>query len=296
VTHVAADNEEALRAWDGVLFDRFVRFKHLIVEGLARHGEEALRREPPLPGQRVLDIGCGFGDSAVRIAGIVGSTGSVLGVDVAPRFIASAQEEYDAANVRFEVCDVQLAEFDETFDYAFSRFGVMFFANPVAALRNVRRAMSPGGKVCFVVWRRREDNPWMHRAETIVKPLVPEPDENTDEARCGPGPFSMANADTMSLQLQIAGFERVRLERCDLPYLIGRDLDEAVAFNLALGPAAEAIRLAGDKAEAMRERLAALLRDGLRDFETPEGVVGGSSTWIVTAQAPPRSSSSMSSR
>jgi SAM-dependent methyltransferase len=292
---VAADNAEALEAWNGVLFDRFVAFRRLVVEGLARHGEEALLLEPPRPGDRVLDIGCGFGDASARIAQHVGESGSVLGVDVAPRFIEAARTEYAASNVRFEVCDVQRAPFDEIFDYAFSRFGTMFFASPVAALRNVCRALVPGGRLCIVVWRQKADNPWVHRAELVVKPLVPEPEE-TDEARCGPGPFSMANADTVSQILQLAGFERIRFARCDLPYLIGADLDEAVELNMALGPAAEAIRLAGADAEPLKPHLSELLHEALAGFQTPEGVVAPSSTWIVTAQASARSSSSSSSR
>jgi SAM-dependent methyltransferase len=285
MTHVATENEEALRAWDGVLFDRFVQFKHLVIGGLARHGEEAFLREPPRPGDRALDIGCGFGDSSGRIGEYVGTAGSVLGVDVAPRFIEAAREKYGRPNVRFEVCDVQRARFDERFDYAFSRFGTMFFASPVAALRNVQRALVPGGRLCFVVWRRREDNEWLHRAEEVVKPHVPEPEEETSEARCGPGPFSMANADTVSTILQSAGFSHVRLERCDLPYRIGTTVDEAVEFNLALGPAAEAIRLAGPRADGLRPELASLLREALADLDSIDGVVARSSTWIVTARA-----------
>lgn len=297
MTQVAADNEEAQRAWDGVLFERFVEFRHLIVGGLARFGAEAMRRHPPKPADRVLDIGCGFGDTSVELAELVGSEGSVLGVDVASRFIEAAREEAAAIpNVRFDVRDVQVARFEETFDYAFSRFGTMFFANPVAALRNVRSALTPGGRLCMVVWRRREDNPWVHRAETALKPVIPPPDEEADAARCGPGPFSMANADTLSTILSSAGFERIAFERCDLPYLLGRDLDEAVAVNLALGPAAEAIRLAGDAGEALKPSLAGLLRGELQDFDTGDGVIAGSSTWIVTAQSPADSSSSINSR
>jgi SAM-dependent methyltransferase len=268
-----------------VLFDRFVQFKDLVVDGLSRHGEEALLREPPQAGERVLDIGCGFGDSADRIAAYVGETGSVLGVDVAPRFVEAARDAYARPNVHFEVCDVQRATFDETFDYAFSRFGTMFFASPVAALRNVHRALAPGGRLCIVVWRRREHNEWLHRAEVAVKPHVPEPEADTGAARCGPGPFSMANADTVTEILQSAGFTHVRLERCDLPYRIGKDLDEAVEFNLALGPAAEAIRLAGEAAAALRPELEGLLRAALADLESDDGVVARSSTWIVTARA-----------
>jgi SAM-dependent methyltransferase len=288
VSQVAAENAEAREAWNGVLFDRFVAYRHLIVEGIAPHGDEAIRVEPPRAGDRVLDVGCGFGDSAQQLAHIVGPEGSVLGVDVAPRFIEASREEAAAAgvaNVRFEVADVEVTQFAETFDYAFARFGTMFFANPVAALRNVCRALEPGGRFVCVVWRRKLDNPWMHVAEQVVTPLVDEPEE-TDEPRCGPGPFSQANADTLSGQLLLAGFTDIDLRRSDRPIRIGRTLEEAVSFNLALGPAAEAVRLAGDDAAAVRPRLEELLRGALAQFETPAGLLAGSSTWLVTARRP----------
>ena len=205
---VAPENAEAREAWNGVLFDRFVAYRHLIVAGIAPHGDAAIRLEPAAPGDRVLDVGCGFGDSTRQLASLVGPAGCALGVDVAERFIAAAIAEAAAervANVRFETADVEVTRFAGTYDYAFSRFGTMFCANPVAALRNVRQALRPGGRFVCVVWRRKLDNPWLHVAEGVVTPLVDE-DEETDEARCGPGPFSQANADTLSGQLLSAGF------------------------------------------------------------------------------------------
>jgi SAM-dependent methyltransferase len=279
-TDVLAENAEAQRAWDGVLFERFVRFRHLLT-ALVQHGQTAMRMFPPPPGARVVDIGCGFGDSTNELAALVGPEGSALGVDIAPRFIESAQSEA-AANARFEVKDVQAAPFDETFDYAFSRFGTMFFASPVAALRNVHAALAEGGRLVMVVWRIREDNPWVYRAEEVVKPLIDVPEE-TDEARCGPGPFSMAGADLVSTQLQLAGFRDVTFVRSDLPIRLGNDVDEAIEFNLALGPAAEVVRLAGDDGEAMKPKLRELLRPVLAEFETGDGVVAQSSVWVVTA-------------
>ena len=285
---VAADNEEAVRAWNGVLFDRFVEFRHIVAAGLLPHGSAALRLAPPSPGDRVLDVGCGFGDASQQLGALVGPEGSVLGVDVADRFIAAAVEEAEAAgvaNVRFAVRDVQITEFEDTFDYAFSRFGTMFFANPVPALRNVRRALVPGGRLCMVVWRRKLDNPWIHRAELVVKPHLKE-EEDTDEPRCGPGPFSMADADTTSGILVAAGFEEIAFHRCDLPIKIGRDLDDAINANLAIGPAAEALRLAGAEGALLRPQLSELLRTALAEFSTPDGVIADSSTWAVTARAP----------
>jgi ubiquinone/menaquinone biosynthesis C-methylase UbiE len=285
---VAATNEEAVEAWNGVLFDRFLHYRHLVSGGLGAHGEEALRIHPPAPGEHVLDIGCGFGETTQRIAGLVGPEGSVLGLDAAERFVDLAREEAEAAgleNVDFTVSDLQVTEFEQRFDYAFSRMGTMFFANPVPALRNVRRALVPGGRLCMVVWRRKLENEWVSRAEAVVAKFVEEPEES-DEPTCGPGPFSMGDADVTSEILLGAGFEEVSLRRSDLPLQTGRDLDEAVDFAMALGPAGEVIRLAGAEAERIRPEIAAALREELADFERPDGVWAPASTWIVSARAP----------
>jgi ubiquinone/menaquinone biosynthesis C-methylase UbiE len=288
VVQIASANEEAIRAWDGPLFDRFVRFRHLLTTGLGAHGDEALRLVPPRPGERVLDIGCGFGDTALRIASLVGSTGEVLGVDAAPRFIEAANRDAQEAglgNVRFAVADIETADFGEGFDLAFSRMGTMFFANPVAALRNVRAALLPGGRLVMVVWRAKVENDWVYRAQTITEQFVTKP-EQYDEPTCGPGPFSMANADTTSGILLSAGFEGIALRRCDLPITIGLDVDEAVEFVMSLGPAGEILRLAGERAAHLHQPVAEALRDGLADWAGPEGVTAPASTWIVTANAP----------
>lgn len=285
---VAATNQEAVDAWNGVLFDRFLQYRHIVTAGLGAHGEEGLRINPPRPGERALDIGCGFGDTTQRIAGIVGPGGSALGFDAAPRFIELAREEAEAAgldNVSFAVGDLQVAEFDQTFDYAFSRMGTMFFANPVPAMRNVRQALAPGGRLNMVVWRRKIENAWMHRAEQVVERFVEE-DEDSEEPTCGPGPFSMGDADVTSQILLSAGFEEVSLRRCDIPIEIGADVEEAVAFAMALGPAGEVIRLAGAEAERLRPQIAAALREALAEFAGPDGVRAPASTWIVSARAP----------
>jgi ubiquinone/menaquinone biosynthesis C-methylase UbiE len=288
VEPVAAANEEAIEAWDGVLFDRFVKFRDIVTTGLGRHGEEALRIHPPKPGERVLDVGCGFGDTSQRIAGLVGPEGRVVGIDAAPRFIETAQqeaEEADCRNVEFVVGDVEVTQFGDRFDYAFSRMGTMFFANPVAALRNVRRALVPEGRLCMVVWRRKLDNEWLHRAERVVEEFVTEPEES-DEPTCGPGPFSMADADTTSQILIGAGFGDITFRRCDLDIRVGRDLDQAIEMVTALGPAGEVIRLAGDEAERIRPQIEAALREAMADFEGEDGVTASASTWIVSATAP----------
>jgi SAM-dependent methyltransferase len=283
----AIENAETIEAWSGPLFDRFLKYRPVVADGLGAHGDAALAAHPPQPGERALDIGCGFGDTTRRLAELV-APAEAVGVDVSEPFIELARKEAietGAERVEFRVEDVQTGELGGPYDYVFSRMGIMFFANPVQALRNVRSALRPGGRFCAVVWRRKIDNDWIHRAELVVDEYLEHPEE-TDEPTCGPGPFSMANADTVTEQLKIAGFEGISLRRCDLPLKLGDDLDAAVEFTMALGPAGEVLRLWGDRVDEIRPRIAREIRAALAEFEGPDGVAAPASTWIVGASAP----------
>jgi SAM-dependent methyltransferase len=282
------ENAEAIQAWDGPLYDRWVRFRHVVTTGLGAHGDVALGLVPPQQGQRVLDVGCGLGDTTHTIAGLVGPEGEAVGVDAAERFIETATAETKEAgipNARFFAADVQTDPLEGPYDMAFSRMGTMFFLSPVAALRNVCNSLVPGGKLVSVVWRRREDNLWLFRAQQIVEGIVQKPEEY-DEPTCGPGPFSMANADTTSGILVSAGFEEISLRRCDLPFKGGNDVDEAVQITMDLGPAGEILRLQGERAAHLHEPIREALREGMAEFAGPDGVFAPASTWIVTARAP----------
>lgn len=286
---VLVDNDEAISAWDGVLFDRWVKHRHIFVSGLAAHGDEALRQRAPGTGWRVLDVGCGLGDTTQAIAQAVGPTGEAVGVDAAAKMLEIARREtaeFGIPNARFEEADVQLDSLGTDFDMAFSRMGTMFFANPVAALRNVRSALKPGATLLMVVWRRREDNPWVWEAQQVVEQMLGRPEEH-DEPTCGPGPFSMANADTVSDQLGYAGFTSPTFRRCDLPILLGSDVEEALEIALALGPAAEIIRLWGDRMAHRHDEVRAALREVISRLQHADGSVHAmASTWIVSATNP----------
>jgi ubiquinone/menaquinone biosynthesis C-methylase UbiE len=282
-------NAEAIQAWDGPLYDRFVRFRHIVTTGLGAHGDAALRLVPPQEGQRVLDVGCGFGDTTQQIAELVGPQGEAAGVDAAERFIETATAEAaeaGVANARFFVADVQTDPLGGPYDIAFSRMGTMFFVSPVAALRNVCRSLVPGGRLVSVVWRRREDNHWLYRAQQIVEGIVQKPEEY-DEPTCGPGPFSMANADTTSEILIHSGFTGISLTRCDIDIMAGTTLDEAIDLVMAIGPAGEILRLQGDRAAHLHGQVDTALREGLAEFVRDDGQVWApASTWIVTASRP----------
>jgi ubiquinone/menaquinone biosynthesis C-methylase UbiE len=279
-------NAEALAAWDGPLFERFSRYRHIVTTGLANHGDAALRLNPPQPGGRVLDLGCGFGDTTQQIAQMVGPDGEAVGIDAAPKFIEASEaeaREAGVANARFLVGDVQVADLGGPYDMAFSRMGTMFFANPVVALRNVALALVPGGRLVMVVWRSRTDNPWIHRAQEIVEGIVSRPEEY-EEPTCGPGPFSMANADTVTDILLHAGYEDISLRRCDLPIMVGGDIDEALELVMSLGPAGEILRLLGERALEKHAEIRSALVEGLSEYAREDGTVWGpASTWIVSA-------------
>jgi ubiquinone/menaquinone biosynthesis C-methylase UbiE len=283
-------NDVVIEAWNTVLYDKFVRFKHLLVAGLAGHSNEILGRNLYPEGARILDVGCGFGDSTIRIARLVGPRGQAFGVDCAENFVRAAQSEASAARVsngHFFTADVQADDLRGPYDYAFSRFGTMFFTMPGIALRNIRAALKPGGVLTQIVWRKREDNPWLHDAELKVRQIVPVVShEDTDQVHCGPGPFSMAGPDMVSSMLIGAGFTGVAFERFDTDICIGRDLDDAIEFAMTLGPAGEIIRLAAAEGERLRPKVAAALGETLARYVRQNGVWAPSSTWFISARRP----------
>ena len=285
-----SDNDVVIEAWNTVLFEKFLRFKHLLIGGLASHSDELFSRRLFPSGTRVLDVGCGFGDSTVRIAREVGPQGQAVGTDCAANFITASEQDAGAAgatNVSFFCADAQTDDLRGPYDHAFARFGTMFFMMPGAALRNIRRALKPGGVFTQVVWRKREDNPWLHEAELCVREIVPVVShEQTDQVHCGPGPFSMSGPDMVSSMLQAAGYRGIRFERFDTDICIGRDLEDAIEFAMALGPAGEIIRLAGEEGERLRPRVVVALRATLSRYLRPNGVWAPSSTWFISSRNP----------
>ena len=283
-------NRIMVAAWNTVLYEKFSRFRHLVVQGLSQHSDAAFDRRPYPVGARVLDVGCGFGDSTMRIAKRVGPSGEAVGVDCAENFVRAAEvaaRDEQIENVRFIIGDAQADDLHGPYDHAFASFGTMFFTMPDEAMRNVRNVLKPGGTFTQIVWRRREENPWLYEAELRVKDIVPlVSHDETDQVHCGPGPFSMADADSVSTMLRDAGFERISFERYDCDICIGRDIDDAIEFAMALGPAGEIIRLAGEEGTKRKPQVVAALRDVLSPFARHDGIWAPSSTWFVTAFNP----------
>ena len=273
--------------WNTILVPKFVRWRHIIVDGLTLHSAKIFPSLEVHEGDKVVDAGCGFGDTAIQLARLVGPTGSVLAVDCCDGFLAYGREDAKAAgvsNVTFLEADVQAYPFQPVHDFCFSRFGTQFFENPVAGLRNMRTTLKPGGVMTMVVWRGIKDNPWLGHAKDVVLKFLPPPGENA--LSCGPGPFSMADTGVVTKQLEIAGYRDIEFEQVDAELFVGKDVDDAVAFQLALGPAGEVYREAGELAEQRHDEIAAALRVELAKYQRPNGIIMDSSSWKVTARNP----------
>jgi len=284
---VVESNDAFTAFWNDVLVAKFERFRNIMMTGLSYHSAVPLAKLRLAPGSHALDVGCGWGDTAIELARKVGPGGSVIGLDCCDAFLEKGRQDAAAerlTNVRFVAADVQSYPFEREFDFCFSRFGMMFFASPVAAMRNVRSALKPGATLMFITWRALADNAFLGMPKTVVSRFLPPPGD--DAQTCGPGPFSMANPDVVSAQLKAAGFVDYSFERIDGPVMIGRDVDQAVEFQLALGPAGEIFREAGALAEARREEIVDALKTELSRHARPDGVWMDSSSWTICARNP----------
>ena len=214
------------------------------------YGRAALDALRVAPGERALDIGCGPGSTAIELAARVAPGGEVVGVDISPAMVAAAARRAAAAgasNVRFVVANAQTGDLGTDFDAIYSRFGVMFFADPVAAFANIGRSLRPGGRLGFVVWGPLADNPWMFVPTLAAGPelkaelTIPGPNE--------PGPFSLADREQVTATLDQAGFVDIAADPVDSARLItSATADDDVRTLLEAGPLGEAYDAAGDGA------------------------------------------------
>jgi SAM-dependent methyltransferase len=286
---VAPGNEEAVRAWDTVLYERWKKNRAVFVGALDGVTAALFDRFPPPVGGSCIDVGCGFGETTQQLAGLVGPRGTALGTDSSPHFIEDARREANEAgvgNVEFEVADAQTAAWDPAYDYAFSRMGTQFFAAPVPAMRAIRGALKPGGGLRKICWRRKQESPFWAETEQVVEGFLTRPAEYEADT-CGPGPFSLGNSDTLGGILAAAGFEAIELQAYDFDYFMGKDMAEAVESLMAIGPGAELIRLNGKHGEGLRPEIAAALAEHYAPWQREDGaIVGRASVWLVAASNP----------
>ena len=274
-------NLEMARAWDGPEGERWATQATGYDRASARQWRRFLELVPIREADRVLDVGCGSGRSTCEVAHLA-PAGAATGVDLSSAMLNVARSRATReglTNVRFERADAQVHPFEpQAVDLVVSVFGTMFFDDAVAAFRNFRGALAADGRLAILVWRELARNEWVFavREALAAGRQLPEP------PRDAPGPFAFADPDRVREIVDAAGFRDVQFQAVDEPADLGGDLDEAYAFVRDLGITHG---LLNDLDEPTAERALDDMKEALRRHATPEGILFGASSWLVTASA-----------
>ncbi len=271
-----SDNAAQIEFWNGEAGDTWVQAQERMDEMLEGLTTAALDHAAPAAGQRVIDIGCGCGGTTLAIAE---RGASVWGVDVsAPMLERARARAAGTENVHFSETDAAAASYTPDHDLIFSRFGVMFFADPVAAFANLRTALKPDGRLVFLCWQAARDNPWVAVAGRAVQPFLTPPETAPDPR--APGPFAFAESDYVHQLLADAGFSRVACEPLEGSMRLGGSLDEVLEFQGQIGPLARAL---AELDEATRAQAVAAAREALAPHMSAAGLELGARCWLVSA-------------
>ena len=274
-------NQEQREFWSDIKGDLWVTLQPRIDTMLATFGDKALDTLNPQSGERILEIGCGTGTTTLALGGRVGTSGEILAADLSRPMLNKAIERANVSAehpITFVEADAQVHSFPTaTFDAVYSRFGVMFFDDPIAAFRNIRKAVRPGGRMAYVCWADRKANPWIRIPAGAAKTCLDLPAPPPDDA---PGQFSMENEDRVQQILHDAGWSDIGLERFTVEGSIGSDAADAARFITKMGPMSEPFALADSDTQ---NKTLQVIEEALTPYSNDSGVTLGFSTWIVSA-------------
>ncbi len=274
-------NTDQIAYWNGPAAERWAREQEALDVALEPFMRRLLTRAALRHDQHVLDVGCGCGTTTLAAADAVGERGSVLGIDVSTAMLARAKERSAArANISYVNEDASAFAFDTPFDVAISRFGVMFFEEPVRAFAHLRSALGRGGRLAFVCWRPAVDNEWVSVPyDAATQHVPPDPPAPPDQ----PGPFSFGDASRVKRILDGSGFSNVDIEPLDAEVVLSnRGVEGAVHFAMTTGPTARLLRDAGDP---VKERVRAAVERTLEPFVRADRIALGGAVWVVHAAA-----------
>jgi SAM-dependent methyltransferase len=277
-----ANNASQIAYWNGPIGQVWAREQAKRDRDHETITRTVLALAAPQPAERVLDIGCGSGTTTMLIAGCVGATGSATGFDISKPMLELAavrarQSHSTATFIEADVTDYRFAP--QSANLVFSQFGVMFFADPVAAFTNLHRALRPGGRITFACWRQHHECGWAHIPEAAARPFLPPSPPSDPNA---PGRYSFADPDRVKSVLSQAGFHAATLEKFDCPAFAGRTPQEAASSAIDGGPL---MRTLGDADEATRAKVRCAVEERLAKEMQPDGIFLTQAAWLVAARA-----------
>ena len=269
--------------WNGNGGKNWVSREARLESSLKVFGQQAIHAGGIRSGQSILDIGFGCGETTVELAQQVEPKGQVNGVDISEAMVAAAEKkalEKGVSNVSFECADAQTKAFPgDYYDLVFSRFGVMFFDNPIGAFKNIYASLKPGGRLAFVCWAPRDQNAWVGLPlEVVAKHLSLPAPPASDE----PGPFSLSEESRVKDILSAAGFTNISVESFQTSFVLGGNVDEASSFLMQLAPSGSAINNA-QADEETRARIALDMAELLKSHVNNDGVSMSAAALLVTA-------------
>ncbi|MFL6691306.1 MAG: class I SAM-dependent methyltransferase [Alphaproteobacteria bacterium] len=273
-------NAQQIEYWNGPAGERWAKAQDRIDHHLGLITEALVAYAAPREGERILDIGCGGGTTALLLRERVGPEGAVTGIDIsAPNLaLARARAHAGMADVAFVEADAATYDFEPMFDLAFSRFGVMFFDDPAAAFANLHLALVKDGRLVFVCWRTFKENNWAFAPYEAALDLLP-PQQPMDPH--APGPFAFADRERLLSALEQGGFQHIRIKPHDTTVNLGASLDDGLTEALTLGPLA---RAAADLDEATRDKIRARIVPVIAKYKTSYGIVAPAAIWLVSAR------------
>ncbi|HEY2444926.1 MAG TPA: class I SAM-dependent methyltransferase [Rhizomicrobium sp.] len=276
----AEANAQQIEYWNGPVGERWAALQENIDLHLAEITGELIGFAAPACGERVLDVGCGCGTTTLLLALKTEPDGGASGIDISVPMLnlARARAMAQNADLAFIEADASTYDFQPVFDLMFSRFGIMFFADPAAAFANLRKGLARGGRLTFACWRRFEENLWAWEAMQAALPLLP-PQEAADPL--APGPFTFAEEARLGRILKSAGFAKLEIEAFDGSVNMGASVEDAAAEALNVGPLA---RAATGLDEAVRDRIRRAVENVYKRHLTPAGVVAPAACWFVRAK------------
>ena len=278
-----APNADMKAFWNGAGGERWVSFGDRLEASLQSFGQHTIDTSGAAVDESVLDIGCGCGPNSIELALRVGANGRVRGVDISSPVLDQARINARASGlaiVSFECADAQTADLgEEQYDLAFSRFGVMFFDDPVRAFENIRGALKPTGRITFASWAARIENAWVAEPLQVVSKYIdlsPPPQDNA------PGPFSLGDEYRVRDVLTKAGFRNIVVAPYKEAMVLGEDISAAVDFLMQMAPSGGAITAANPDQQT-RSAIAADLAALLESHQGEGGVTMDAVALIVTA-------------